>query len=150
MTTLYLWLLAFLPSAATFGVAPVACLLPRPEKSSARHAPAVLLKKSRYTKSTFVKENVDPEALEYTKRRIFIANVAASVPILLALASGKTVDQYNAPGYAEAARVKAEKKKAFIASEQARKDALAARAAADKAAGRPATPPPKPWERGSL
>jgi len=114
---------------------------------SSRHI--FMMKRSRRVNGKWVKEEVPEEAMNFTIRRLVIAQALALVPIALALASGKTVDQFNAPGYAEASAKKAEKKAAYLAGEQARKDALTARAAADKAAGRAATPPPKPWERAA-
>ena len=51
------------------------------------------------------------------------------------------------PGYGEAFAKKAESKAAFLAEDQARRDALAAKALADRAAGVTGKPPAKPWEQ---
>ena len=111
--------------------------------------PAMKLTRKRLDKATgrFVVEEVSEEAARKTAVRIAIANVAAAVPILLAISSGKTIDQFNAPGYAEAAQAKQAKKAAFIASERAKQERLTAQAAEDRASGRVGRPPPKPWER---
>ena len=153
-----------LQSAAAFGP-PMHAVLPQASRIDRQSAPAAapaslqgrtrssrrifMLKRSRRVNGKWIKEEVPDEAVNYTIRRLVIAQALALVPIALALASGKTIDQFNAPGYAEASAKKAEKKAAYLADVQARKDELTARAAADKAAGRAATPPPKPWERAA-
>ena len=109
------------------------------------------LYRKRFDKKTrkFVRERVSEEAVDFTVRRLVIAQGAGAT--LLAFAFGANVakggEVGKPPGYEEAARVKAEAKAAYLASEQARRDALAAAAAADRAAGRSGKPPPKPWER---
>lgn len=66
----------------------------------------------------------------------------------LVSSSGKTFSPANAPGLAEQTAKKEAEAKESLARKQARIDAVAARAAADKAAGRAQSAPPKPWEKG--
>ncbi len=88
----------------------------------------------------FVKSDVDPEAMAKTNRRIAIVNVAAAGILAIPILSGKSLDQFNSPGFKDSFDRREADKKAYIESENAR-------AAALKARQRNAGPPPKPWER---
>ena len=115
----------------------------------ARTSVVTMLERKRLDKATgkWIKETVDDEKVAFTVRRLVLAQGAVAAIFATALLSGKSIDQYNAPGYTEAAAAKAEKKRQYLAETEARRQALAEQAAADRAAGRPSTPPPKPWER---
>lgn len=62
--------------------------------------------------------------------------------------SGRPIGIDNAPGYAEIKVKKDSEKEAGVKERTARIAFVSERAAADKAAGRAATAPPKPWEVG--
>ena len=91
------------------------------------------LYRKRFDKKTgkFVREQVSEEAVNKTVTRLVLFQAAGAVLLGGAFAANiaKGNNQVGSPpGYEEAAKAKAEAKAAFIASEQARKDALAARA----------------------
>ena len=85
-------------------------------------------------------ENVDPAARAKTNRRIAIANLAVTAILAVPILSGKSMDQFNSPGFKDSFDKREAEKKAWIESENARMAAL-------KARPRSGGPPPKPWER---
>lgn len=109
------------------------------------------LYRKRFDKKTrrFVRERVSEDAVNFTVRRLVIAQGVGAAVLGFAVAANvaKGGEVGKPPGYEEAAKVKAEAKAAYIASDNARREALAAKAAADRAAGISGGPPPKPWER---
>ena len=130
----------------TFALPPAMISVPTdPARRNA--APPAMLERKVLRDGKFVKETVDDEKVAFTARRLVIFQIAAAVPVVLALASGKSVDQYNAPGYGEVAAKKQKEKEAYLAGEKARMEALRAKTIADRAANRPQSAPPKPWER---
>jgi hypothetical protein len=87
------------------------------------------------------------EALNKTKSRLLIVWAFIGAIGFLVTSSGKTLSLDNAPGAKEAAAKKAADSKAYLEQQQARVDAVAARAAAIRASGETPSAPPKPWER---
>ncbi|KAL1530777.1 hypothetical protein AB1Y20_001675 [Prymnesium parvum] len=90
---------------------------------------------------------VDPEAKRRTVVRVGFVWAAVGGLALLVKSSGKEFSRENAPGYAEAAEKKAAEKQAYLESLKARSEALAEQAAEDRASGKAAAAPPKPWEQ---
>ena len=91
------------------------------------------LYRKRLDKKTgkFIREEVSAESVNKTVTRLVLFQAAGAALLGFAFAANIAKGNNNVgspPGYEEAAKAKAEKKAAFLASEQARKDALAARA----------------------
>ena len=79
-------------------------------------------------------DNIDPAAMAKTKRRTAIAWVAIGSIFGAISLSGKSVDQYNAPGYAAAASKREAEKAAYFQAEEARRASLVAKACESAAA----------------
>ena len=149
MTASLCLLLAALQPTSAFTPAPLTHCLARAPPVVVMKSPSDVigpLYRKRFDKKTrkFVREKVSDDAVNLTVRRLVLFQGAGAA--LLAFAFGANIakggDVGSPPGYEEAAKAKAAKKAAYIASEQARKDGIAARVAADSAYR-----PPKPWER---
>jgi hypothetical protein len=116
-------------------------------RAHAPHATAVITMAPNPNKRKL--PNPTEEQLSKTIRNTAIANVVGLAIIVgIPLLGGKEFSQENAPGYAEAKATRDAGKQAYIASENARREMLAARSAAARATGQSQTAPPKPWEKG--
>ena len=115
--------------------------VPLAARNARAHAPLVMkgpadmigpMYRKRYDKRTgkFVRELVSEEALNKTVTRLVLFQGAGAALLGFAFAANiaKGNDSVGSPpGYEEAAKIKAEKKAAFIASENERRATLAAR-----------------------
>ena len=97
-------------------------------------------------------KDFDPDAVpEDAKRRTLVRTLGVWGVVgatgLLVTSSGKSLSLDNAPGAKEQAEKKAANKAAYLAEIKERTDALSAKAAEDRAAGRSQQAPKKPWEK---
>lgn len=124
--------------------------LPRASHSSVgtrRHLSPVMIRPTGNSDPNFDESAISDEAKRRTITRTAIVwGVVGSIGAAASM-GGKSIGLANAPGVAEAQAKKAAEKAAYLASLKEREGLLKEKAAADKAAGRSQSAPPRPWER---
>ena len=92
----------------------------------------------------WINPEASPEALKKTLTRVGILWAFIFATGVLVSSSGKNLSIANAPGFTG---IREAESKEYVEAAKARAAILKERAQADRAAGRPQTAPPKPWEK---